>query len=174
LRFSDISHYLICPHFVTFQTQTTQQPLYLCRMLSKGSKLYTILHARCPRCQEGPLFKNTNPYGTAGMKMHDECSHCGESFQREPGFYFGAAYVSYGLTVALWIAVYVALSCFDLMGLISFSLFDNPLTFLLSGAAALVVGLPILYRLSRTIWISTFVKYEGPGAEKKVPFKRPE
>lgn len=150
------------------------QSLYLCRMLSKGSKLYTIFNASCPRCQEGPLFKNKNPYGKDGMKMHDECQHCGESFKREPGFYFGAAYVSYGLTVALWVAVFVALVCFDWWGLISFSFFENSMTFFLSGLIALIIALPILYRLSRTIWIAMFVKYEGSDAAKKPSLKRPE
>ena len=29
-------------------------------------------------------------------KMHKRCSHCDEDFEREPGFYFGAMYTSYG------------------------------------------------------------------------------
>ncbi|MFT4678419.1 MAG: hypothetical protein ACI84C_000606 [Flavobacteriales bacterium] len=143
-------------------------------MLAKGSKLYTILNSSCPRCQDAPLFKNGNPYGKAGLKMHDECEHCGESFKREPGFYFGAAYVSYGLTVALWVAVFVALMCFDWWGLISFSFYENSNTFFLTGLVALIVALPILYRLSRAIWISTFVKYEGSDAVKKVRLNRPQ
>ena len=39
-----------------------------------------------------------------------------EDFEREPGFYFGAAYVSYALTVALWVAVLVAMMAFDAWG----------------------------------------------------------
>ena len=29
--------------------------------------------------------------------MHDECPECGVSFEREPGFYYGAMYFSYGI-----------------------------------------------------------------------------
>jgi len=91
--------------------------------------------------------------------MHNKCPHCGEPFEREPGFYYGAAYVSYGLTVALWIAVLVALIVFDAVGLITFSFMENPITYLSIGIGLLLALLPILYRLSRAIWINFFVKY---------------
>ena len=45
--------------------------------------------------------------------MPAECAVCGEDFARELGFYFGAAYMSYALTVTLWIVLSVALTCFD-------------------------------------------------------------
>lgn len=98
--------------------------------------------------------------------MKKVCGHCGESFTREPGFYFGAAYVSYALTVALWVAVLVALMTFDAIGLISFGFFDNPLTFIVSGVVTLVLLLPPLYRLSRSIWINFFVNYRGKEEEE--------
>lgn len=33
--------------------------------------------------------------------MPDHCPECGLSFMPEPGFYYGAMYVSYALTIAL-------------------------------------------------------------------------
>jgi hypothetical protein len=39
--------------------------------------------------------------------MHDRCPHCGLVFNREPGYFLGAMYVSYGLALAL-IAVFAA------------------------------------------------------------------
>ena len=51
--------------------------------------------------------------------MHDKCPKCSEDFFREPVFYFGAAYVSYALTVALWVAVLVALYTFSILGFLS-------------------------------------------------------
>lgn len=98
--------------------------------------------------------------------MPASCPVCSEDFKREPGFYFGAAYVSYALTVALWVAVLVALFTFDALGLISYSFFENPLTFLISGIVSLVVLLPLLYRLSRSIWISMFVSYDPEKGKK--------
>jgi len=92
--------------------------------------------------------------------MHQHCDKCNEDFMREPGFYFGAAYVSYGLTVALWIAILVALKTFDFLGWIEYGFFTHPATFLITGIVALVLLLPILYRLSRSIWINMFVNFK--------------
>lgn len=91
------------------------------------------------------------------MKMNAQCSECGCDFKREPGFYFGAAYVSYGLTVALWVSCIVALYTFDTIGLITYAMFDKPVLTLVVGFTALIALLPVLYRLSRSIWIHMFV-----------------
>ena len=85
--------------------------------------------------------------------MPEACPVCGEDFSREPGFYFGAAYVSYALTVALWVAVLVALTCFELWGLLQFSFFEDVGMFLSTGIALLILLLPVIARLSRSIWL---------------------
>ncbi|MFM1932355.1 MAG: hypothetical protein RL226_1658 [Bacteroidota bacterium] len=130
-------------------------------MALKGTKLYSILAFRCPKCHTGRLFVDPNPYQFSQMTtMHDKCSCCGEDYKREPGFYFGAAYVSYALTVALWVAVLVALITFDALGWIEFAFFENPAMFLTTGVVTLILLLPVLFRLSRSIWINLFVKYD--------------
>mgnify|MGYP006089904357 FL=1 len=90
--------------------------------------------------------------------MHASCPQCNEDFQREPGFYFGAAYVSYGLTVALWVAVLVALTTFNAIGWIEFGFYTHVVTFLTVGITCLLLLLPLVYRISRSIWIRMFVK----------------
>ena len=125
----------------------------------KGTKIYSILTMTCPRCQEGKLFIKKSAYSKGMTEMYKRCPNCGEPFEREPGFYYGAAYVSYGLTIALWVAVLVALIVFDAVGLIDFSIMENPVLFLSIGIGLLLVLLPLLYRLSRAIWINFFVKY---------------
>lgn len=133
----------------------------------KGTKLYSILKFKCPKCHRGNLYKDSNPYRLKSLTdMHVKCECCGEKFSKEPGFYFGAAYVSYALTVALWVAVWVALVVFDALGWISFSFFEDPLVFLTAGVVALILGLPYLYRLSRSIWINMFVTFDRETAEK--------
>lgn len=125
----------------------------------KGTKIYSIFTMTCPRCQEGKLFVKKSAYVKGMTEMHKKCPHCGEPFEREPGFYYGAAYVSYALTIALWVAVLVALLVFDAIGLINYSFMENPILFLSLGIGLLLVLLPVLYRLSRAIWINFFVKY---------------
>ncbi len=130
----------------------------LCRM----PKLSWILRNRCPKCGKGTLFVKPNAYDLRHTAaMHSACESCGEDFAREPGFYFGAAYVSYALTVALWIAVLVALMCFDAWGWMEFGMFTHPGTFLTKGITLLVVLMPVLYRLSRSLWIAMFTKSDA-------------
>jgi len=121
----------------------------------------SMLGNRCPGCREARLFKVRNPYRLRSINdMHAACPHCSENFLREPGFYFGAAYVSYALTVALWVAVLVALCVFGDLGWIPFTgMFDQPELFLGTGVVALLLLLPPLQRLSRSIWIHFFVRY---------------
>lgn len=90
--------------------------------------------------------------------MNKVCPVCQEDFKREPGFYFGAAYVSYALTVALWVAVLAALTTFDAMGWIEFGFYTHVSTFLTTGIAVLLVLLPALYRFSRTLWLHMMTK----------------
>ena len=64
--------------------------------------------------------------------------------------------MSYALTVALWIALLVALMCFDAWGWMEFGMFTHPATYLISGITLLLLLLPVIYRLSRSIWIALF------------------
>ena len=101
----------------------------------------------------------TKAYDLKGfMRMKSSCDNCQTDFQREPGFYFGAAYVSYGLTVALWVAVYVAMYCFNKWGLIEYEFLKHSTKFFVTGIVVLVLLLPVLFRLSRSLWLSWFVK----------------
>ncbi|RPG81643.1 MAG: DUF983 domain-containing protein [Crocinitomicaceae bacterium TMED114] len=127
--------------------------------------LANVLVNRCPACREGRLFQVRNPYRPRTINaMHAACPACQADFEREPGFYFGAAYVSYALTVALWVAVLVALYTFGALGWITFTgFFDQPEVFLISGIVTLVLLLPPLQRLSRSIWIHMFLRYGDRG-----------
>ncbi|HCZ07552.1 MAG TPA: DUF983 domain-containing protein [Flavobacteriales bacterium] len=131
-------------------------------MQSPRSFIASILGNHCPACREGRLFTVRNPYRWRTINaLHPACPKCGENFLREPGFYFGAAYVNYGMTVALWVAVLVALYTFGALGWIEFTgMFDQPETFLYSGVAALLVLLPPIQRLSRSLWIHFFVRFK--------------
>ena len=54
------------------------------------------------------MFQQKNPYKLKGfMKMYDHCTECGQQFEIEVGFYYGAMYVSNALAVALSVATFV-------------------------------------------------------------------
>ena len=70
-------------------------------MAGRKTRFGAVLLNKCPQCFEGNLFthKAYNLRNLSGMPPN--CPICAEDFAREPGFYFGAAYVSYALTVGL-------------------------------------------------------------------------
>lgn len=121
-------------------------------LLKKGTKLYSILFNKCPRCHEGDFFKyklNLNP--SKVLKLHENCSSCDLKYMMEPSFFFGAMYINYAIAVALFVTIFVIAKVF--IGL----------TILQSFMAIVVVSLlltPLNLRLSRIIWINIFVGYK--------------
>lgn len=94
--------------------------------------------------------------------MPEKCPVCGQVTEKEPGFYFGSAYVSYALTVALSVSTFIAWWV-----LIGFSLNDNRLFWWLGfNAFVLILLQPFIMRLSRTIWLSFFVSYNRNWAKE--------
>jgi uncharacterized protein (DUF983 family) len=73
------------------------------------SKLHTvsdIVNQRCPRCRTGSIFSYSIFRGFP--KMHERCPVCDLKFEREPAYFLGAMYVSYGLglvTVTIFAAL---------------------------------------------------------------------
>jgi uncharacterized protein (DUF983 family) len=58
-----------------------------------------ILRQRCPRCRTGNIFRYSIFRGFA--KMYERCPVCDLKFDREPGYFLGAMYVSYGLGIVM-------------------------------------------------------------------------
>jgi uncharacterized protein (DUF983 family) len=82
--------------------------------------------------------------------MPDNCPVCGQDFKIEDGFYLGATYVSYAITVALMVPLLA----------ISYFLFNLDFMWLLPVMVVLLVLLmPPILRISRAIWINFFVHY---------------
>jgi uncharacterized protein (DUF983 family) len=65
---------------------------------AKPSALAGILRQRCPRCRVGRIFRGSIVRGFP--KMFERCEVCNLKFEREPGYFLGAMYVSYGLALA--------------------------------------------------------------------------
>jgi hypothetical protein len=84
--------------------------------------------------------------------MHEACSHCELSFEPEPGYYFGAMFISYAINTAIFVSVWIILS----LVYPDYSPVEMILLLLLIS----VICLPLIYRISRTIWLSIFVKFD--------------
>ena len=122
-------------------------------MLKKGSKIYSIIKGKCPRCHQGDFFKHPVTINIFKVnKIKKKCSHCNLNYMIEPAFYFGALYVSYGLTVAICILTFITSKIiFEVSLLPSFTV-----VFLV-----LILFIPINLRLSRILWINLFINYNS-------------
>ncbi len=127
-------------------------------MLKKGTKLYSILTGTCPKCQEESMYKDKNPYNIKNIyKMYENCSHCGLHYQIEPSFFYGAMYVSYGLSVAIGVAVFIISKVF--LGL-------DLVTSFIAIIVGLIVLMPVTARLSRNVYINIFVHFDKNASKK--------
>lgn len=118
----------------------------------KDTKLYSILNNKCPKCHQGDFFIDKHAYNLKTfINMHEKCVHCGELFNKEVGFYYGAMYVSYGLNIAYGIALFLVMVV--LLKL-------NVLVFLFSFLGLVLVLFPITMRTSRLMYINLFVSYD--------------
>ncbi len=93
---------------------------------------------RCPQCGEGKIYAR-------GMKMSTRCPVCGLLFDREPGYFLGAMYVSYGTaSISLMLGLLIAHWLFP----------DIDLGWLVLLCAALFLPfVPMVTRYSRVVWI---------------------
>jgi uncharacterized protein (DUF983 family) len=121
---------------------------------------WSILTMKCPRCRRGPMFKDSNAYRKLTLshifEMPDHCPVCNQKYNLELGFWYGTAYVSYALAVALSVSTFVAW-----LVLIGVSTEDNRIFYwLVINAILLVVLQPWLMRLSRVVYIRFFIRYD--------------
>jgi uncharacterized protein (DUF983 family) len=102
---------------------------------------------RCPRCGARSLFRTW-------LAMHEQCAVCGLRFEREQGYFMGAMYINYGVTVVL-----------ALLGSVALEAWTQPS---LTSQLVLWVGFgtvfPVLFfRYARGVWLR-FDYLCDPGA----------
>lgn len=121
-------------------------------MFKKGTKIYSIINNKCPKCHQGDFFKHKLTYAPKKItELHKNCPNCNLKYMIEPSFFYGAMYVNYGVTVGLSIVVFLIASLiFGASLLQSFAVIF----------IALVLLTPFNLRLSRILWINMFITYE--------------
>ena len=113
------------------------------QLLSRGWRLC------CPRCGVRTLFRRW-------LSMHEQCVSCGLQFEREPGYFVGAMYVNYALTVAVTISGYFFLEAWTDITLAP--------QLVLWGSVSLLCPI-LLFRQSRGLWLSfDYIFHPAPDA----------
>lgn len=89
------------------------------------------------------------------MKMNRTCPHCGLLFEKEPGYFYAAMYVSYAFVVAQLIG-------FSLLTYLITNNSDSPWLYLTVVTVAIVLLAPFNYRYSRVVllyWMTPAYKF---------------
>jgi uncharacterized protein (DUF983 family) len=126
-------------------------------MLKKGTKAHSIFLVKCPKCQDEYLFEERAFSFRKSFQMRKACPQCQQDFEPEPGFYYGAMFISY---------IFMGWFCIGFVALLHWVLdFSLEFSFI---ALILVVAFFFVYifRLARSIWLSLNVKYDPSKSRK--------
>lgn len=106
-----------------------------------------LLDLRCPRCHTGKLFTHA-ALSTRFVEMPAQCPICGQAYEPEPGFYYGAMYISSGFSTGILLAI----------GFLLYYLADDPplWVYVIAVAAAVMIVTPLLFRYSRAVMLYGF------------------
>ncbi|MEQ8471020.1 MAG: DUF983 domain-containing protein [Marinoscillum sp.] len=116
--------------------------------MSEKGALQAVFEGRCPKCRQGKMFASSTYDIKKLGTMNKNCPHCGHQFEMEPGYFYGAMYVSYALSVGIFLAT----------TLILFLLFDDPslTTYIVSITLVALLLYPINLRYSRILFAHFF------------------
>ena len=130
--------------------------------MPERSRFQAILEARCPRCREGKMFVFPAFRIPNFSQMHTHCPHCNLRFEVEPGFFIGAMYISYAMSIAVFVVV----------AALVYLIFNNPEFYYYMVAIPLMVLilLPVMYRYSRVLFLYGFggVKHEKEDTHSRL------
>ncbi|WP_231590777.1 DUF983 domain-containing protein [Hymenobacter terrenus] len=115
---------------------------------SSDSATTALLGLRCPRCHQGKLFSHSALNITKFAEMPAQCPVCEQSFEPEPGFYYGSMYITFAFNVATVLVV----------GVLLYYLFGNPDTWVYVVVVTVITLLltPAILRYSRAMMLYLF------------------
>jgi uncharacterized protein (DUF983 family) len=106
-----------------------------------------FLELRCPRCHNGKLFTRS-ALSARFMDMPQECPLCRQTYEPEPGFYYGAMYINSGFSTAVLLGV----------GFLLYYFAHDPAlwVYVTTVGAAILLITPLLFRYSRALMLYAF------------------
>ena len=116
--------------------------------MKRVSKLQALLQTKCPHCREGNMFEYSAFNYLKFHKMHKNCPKCGFQFEVEPGVFYGAMYISYAFSMAIFLG----------FGLFTYVIFGHPepwvyVTVILTAVLTLFT---LSFRYSRALMLYLF------------------
>ncbi len=122
--------------------------------MPEQSSIKAILEAKCPKCREGDMFEFPLSHLRKFSRMHTHCPVCDLRFEVEPGFFIGAMYISYAMSLVIFFTVSVVI----------YVLFNNPefYFYMIGIPSTVLILLPFMFRYSRVLFLYLFggIKYD--------------
>jgi uncharacterized protein (DUF983 family) len=117
------------------------------KQVAQGNLFMKIINEKCPNCGKGEVYEKKKKVIELPI-MKEDCTECGYHFDREPGYFLGAMYISYALAVLQGIFTFLLLYTF----------LPNIPTIWVVAIILLVISLFSMknYKLSRIIYIHIF------------------
>ncbi len=123
--------------------------------MAEKSKFSSMLNCKCPRCKEGDVFIHS-AWSKRYNEMNKNCPKCGLRYEYELGFFWGAMYIGYAISVAISVT----------LGVATYVLLDNPDTWVY---LSIIIGAILLtsrlnFRYGRMVLLYLFApKFESPS-----------
>lgn len=121
----------------------------------------SAMAGKCPRCRTGDMFEG--PLFSFGKKkMREKCLHCDLKFEKEPGYFYVAMFISYAFVVAQLITVCVG--TYILTGNL-----ENPWLYLVTSMLFVLILAPFNYRYSRIVlmyWLTPQYRFKPAYYER--------
>jgi len=116
-----------------------------------GISLKAMATYKCPRCRKGDIF--TKPFNIKNpLDMPKKCDQCSLILEPEPGYYYGAMFVSYIVYTSIMLPIALLLVFY----------FD----WSVNAAMAFVIAISAIFffrilRGSRSLWIHIMIRYDA-------------
>ena len=112
-----------------------------------GTRVSSMIHELCPHCRSNKVFELSEKVFEM-PRMKANCDTCGYKFDREPGYFLGAMYISYALAVMVSVLIFIVFH----FGFPNLPFVYTPLAITLG----VILSAKRNYRLSRIIYIHIF------------------
>lgn len=123
----------------------------------------SLLKLKCPRCRRGDLFKNSAFSLKKVLDMPEHCPHCDLKYEIEPGFFWGAMYISYSLICAISIVFITLLLAFKFKWYILGAIYVT-VVILLNNIIARYSRVLMIYLFSQVRFDIKYYKKNSPDA----------
>ncbi|TAH21155.1 MAG: DUF983 domain-containing protein [Cytophagales bacterium] len=129
------------------------------------SQLLAMAQCKCPRCRKGRIFEYSALNLPKFAKTYGHCPVCDLRFEREPGFFVGAMYFGYAISIATFVTVAVAIVILSTV----FQFQTSVSLYVTSIITVTLLMAPVNFRYSRVLMLYFFggddAKYQADAAK---------